>query len=51
MSASRYALLLTCEHGDNRIPREYAALFEGTKDVIASHRGWDPGALDCARSL
>ena len=51
MSASRYALLLTCEHGDNRIPGEYAALFKGAKDVLASHRGWDPGALDCARSL
>jgi predicted N-formylglutamate amidohydrolase len=51
MSASKYALLLTCEHGDNRIPREYASLFAGAKDVLASHRGWDPGALDCARSL
>jgi len=51
VSASSYALLLTCEHGDNRIPREYAALFKGAKDVLDSHRGWDPGALDCARAL
>jgi predicted N-formylglutamate amidohydrolase len=51
MIASRYALLLTCEHGGNRVPREYASLFQGAGDVLTSHRGWDPGALDCARSL
>jgi predicted N-formylglutamate amidohydrolase len=26
-------------------------VFKGAKDVLASHRGWDPGALDCARAL
>ena len=36
---------LTCEHGGNRIPREYAHLFRGARAVLASHRGWDPGAL------
>jgi predicted N-formylglutamate amidohydrolase len=44
-------LLLTCEHGGNRIPRSYARLFRGADDVLASHRGWDPGALTLARLL
>jgi len=44
-------LVLTCEHGGNRIPREYAPLFRGAADVLASHRGWDPGALTLARTL
>jgi len=49
--ASRDSLLLTCEHGGNRIPREYASLFRGAASVLASHRGWDPGALTLARLL
>ena len=44
-------LLLTCEHGGNRIPRGYAHLFRGAKAVLDSHRGWDPGALTLARLL
>ncbi|MBX3463954.1 MAG: N-formylglutamate amidohydrolase [Planctomycetes bacterium] len=44
-------LLLTCEHGGNRIPRGYASLFRGAGAVLASHRGWDPGALQLARRL
>jgi predicted N-formylglutamate amidohydrolase len=45
------ALLVTCEHGGHRVPRRYAALFRGKERLIASHRGWDPGALAFARSL
>lgn len=48
---TRDTLLLTCEHGGNRIPRAYAARFAGASDVLASHRGWDPGALQLARLL
>ncbi len=44
-------LLLTCEHGGNRIPRQYARRFRGAADVVNSHRGWDPGALELARFL
>ena len=47
----RTILLLTCEHGGNRIPREYAALFRGARAQLESHRGWDPGALALARLL
>ena len=44
-------LLLTCEHGGNRIPAAYASRFRGAEAVLASHRGWDPGALPLARLL
>jgi len=44
-------LLLTCEHGGNQIPPEHRPLFDGADDVLASHRGWDPGALVLARAL
>ncbi len=47
----RLRLVLTCEHGGNRIPAEYKALFRGAARVLASHRGWDPGALALARAL
>jgi predicted N-formylglutamate amidohydrolase len=55
--SSRDELLLTCEHGGNRIPSAYAKLFGGAeaRELLASHRGWDPGALTlaklCARKL
>jgi predicted N-formylglutamate amidohydrolase len=49
--SSREELLLTCEHGGNRIPSAYAPLFDGAEKVLASHRGWDPGALTLARLL
>jgi len=44
-------LVLTCEHADRRIPLRYAARFAGAGDALASHRGWDPGALRLARLL
>jgi len=45
------ACLVTCEHGGNRIPAPYAALFRSHAALLASHRGYDPGALAMARSL
>ena len=44
-------LVLTCEHGGNRIPPAYRELFEPHAALLASHRGWDPGALTLARYL
>jgi len=44
-------LLFTCEHGGNRVPRRWAALFEKHRTLLDSHRGWDPGALTLARAL
>ena len=45
------AWLVTCEHGGNRIPAPYAPLFRGHEALLASHRGYDPGALATARTL
>jgi predicted N-formylglutamate amidohydrolase len=44
-------LLLTCEHGGNRVPARYARLFRGAAAVLRTHRGWDIGALALARHL
>jgi predicted N-formylglutamate amidohydrolase len=42
-------VLVTCEHGGNRIPKRYAGLFAGATEALHSHRGYDPGALALAR--
>jgi len=44
-------VVVTCEHGGNRIPSYYEGLFRGWRRVLASHRGHDPGALVMAREL
>ena len=45
------SLIITCEHGGNRIPAEYRIFFKGYGTVLASHRGHDPGALTLAQEL
>jgi len=47
----RLAYLVTCEHGGNEIPPPYIALFRTQGALLASHRGYDPGALAMAQSL
>ncbi len=44
-------LLVTCEHGGNRVPVRYRRLFATLKRVLDSHRGLDLGALTVARDL
>jgi predicted N-formylglutamate amidohydrolase len=44
-------LLITCEHGGNRIPARYRPLFAGFEAMLQSHRGHDPGALTLARDM
>jgi predicted N-formylglutamate amidohydrolase len=44
-------LLITCEHGGNRIPAAYRELFSGHEKLLATHRGYDAGALTVAREL
>jgi len=45
------ALVISCEHGGNRVPARYRDCFRGARAALASHRGWDPGALVLAREL
>jgi predicted N-formylglutamate amidohydrolase len=47
----RRRLLVSCEHGGNRVPAQYAPLFAGAADVLATHRGYDLGALEVARAF
>jgi|SRR5688572_20670165 len=42
-------LILSCEHGGNRVPARYRGVFFET--LLATHRGYDPGALTVARDF
>lgn len=50
-TSPRIALIVTCEHGGNRIPRRYAATFADAAAALHSHRGYDPGSLPLARRI
>ena len=43
--------VVTCEHGGNRVPPWLKNEFKGQSALLASHRGWDAGALTLARRL
>ncbi len=45
------ALVITCEHGGNRIPAPYRDLFHIHRSLLDTHRGFDAGALVMARAL
>lgn len=51
LSAADDFILVTCEHGGNRIPSRYRHLFNGHAALLRSHRGYDAGALRFAREL
>jgi predicted N-formylglutamate amidohydrolase len=46
-------VVVTCEHGGNRVPSEYRHLFHSraARAALGSHRGVDLGALPVARAL
>jgi predicted N-formylglutamate amidohydrolase len=44
-------VVVTCEHGGNRIPPEYRAPFKDAGAVLRTHRGYDAGALSLARGF
>ncbi|MBX9921029.1 N-formylglutamate amidohydrolase [Mycolicibacterium frederiksbergense] len=44
-------LLITCEHGGNGVPVPFRPLFVQHRDLLDTHRGWDPGALVMAEAL
>ena len=49
--SSDYGLVITCEHGGNRIPGPYYDLFHTHRALLQTHRGFDPGALIMAKEL
>ena len=50
-AAAGHGLVITCEHGGNRIPAPYRELFGVERELLATHRGYDAGALIMARLL
>lgn len=44
-------LILSCEHGGNKIPEKFKYLFKNNEDVLETHRGLDLGALDVFKHL
>ncbi|MGE0387643.1 MAG: N-formylglutamate amidohydrolase [Gammaproteobacteria bacterium] len=44
-------VILSCEHGGNRVPPRYAGLFARAAAELQSHRAYDRGALAVARAL
>ncbi len=43
--------VITCEHGGSKIPKEYSDLFKEDKNILASHEGYDLGALELAKEI
>lgn len=43
-------LLVTCEHGGNRIPAPYEPLFSRHRALLDTHQGFDAGALTLAEA-
>lgn len=50
-SGRTHLVLLTCEHGGNEVPYDFQHLFLTAEADLASHRGWDIGALGVANRL
>jgi predicted N-formylglutamate amidohydrolase len=44
-------LIVTCEHGGNRVPQRYRPLFRRVKRDLQTHLGYDFGSLRLARDL
>jgi predicted N-formylglutamate amidohydrolase len=46
---SALKIIVSCEHADNYIPKDYLNLFVGKDEVLNSHRGWDEGSKDIGK--
>lgn len=44
-------IIVTCEHGGNKIPKPYQHHFAHHKNHLNSHRGFDAGALQLAKII
>lgn len=50
-SNGSFAIIVTCEHGGNEIPSEFRTLFKGHAELLQTHRGFDPGSLEMAKTF
>ena len=46
-----WRIVVSCEHGGNQITGAFASFFTGQAALLASHRGWDPGAQQLGEEL
>lgn len=44
-------VVVSCEHGGNHVPEEWQELFLDDRELLESHRGWDPGSREVAEAL
>jgi predicted N-formylglutamate amidohydrolase len=44
-------ILISCEHGGNRVPTRYRSMFTAYRSLLHSHSGYDLGALKLAKEL
>jgi len=44
-------IILTCEHASATVPPGLESVFAGQEELLHSHRGWDPGALEVYTAL
>jgi predicted N-formylglutamate amidohydrolase len=44
-------IVLTCEHGGNKVPEHMQHLFSSNKQILHTHKGLDLGALDLFNQL
>ncbi|MCP0913859.1 MULTISPECIES: N-formylglutamate amidohydrolase [Legionella] len=44
-------LVISCEHGGNDVPPQYALLFKDNAEILATHRAYDAGSLAIAEYL
>lgn len=51
MAEPGWHLLLSCEHGGNRVPAAWRHLFAGHEEELETHRGYDLGIADFAHRL
>lgn len=48
---SRVRIIVTCEHGGNKVPERFRELFRGRERLLNSHRGYDRYALSLAGTI
>ena len=44
-------IIITCEHGGNKIPQQFKKLFVNNANALATHLGYDIGALEMAKKI
>lgn len=46
-----FEMIISCEHGGNLVPQEYAYLFKTKEKLLNSHKGFDLGSYELAGAI